>query len=240
MALQGTGEIIEVADNRARSLAEIETMATMALMAEPSPATDDTTVVGGDETVGVPSSAATDAVNLAWSRNDNHAIQTDIQPESTAVGQSWRATWGKAGALLTAGLVIAAAIVVGRWAFSTAPSPHQVTGPPPAASSTPKAATTPGPAVPTTASPPAIESTPDQDTRYVQALNDRGISFANPEGAIYNGKMVCGDIQRGVPVQQIADAFRASNPALTDSANAYVAISVHAYCPQNDKLVAGF
>lgn len=219
-------------------------MATMALMAEPGPAADDTAVVDGSETVVVPSSAATEAVDLAWSRDDDRDVQVgipaDIQTELTAVHQSWRATWGKAAALLMAGLVIAAAIVVGHWGFSTLASPHQAAGRAPGASSTPKLSATPGPAVPATASPPVIESTPDQDSRYVQALNDRGISFANPEGAIYNGKMVCGDIQRGVSVQQIADAFRASNPALTDSANAYVAISVHAYCPQNDKLVAGF
>jgi hypothetical protein len=52
--------------------------------------------------------------------------------------------------------------------------------------------------------------------------------------------MVCQDIGRGVTVQQEADAFRASNPALSDSANAYVGISVRAYCPQNSALVAGF
>jgi hypothetical protein len=80
-------------------------------------------------------------------------------------------------------------------------------------------------------------STPDQDHKYIQALNDRGISFANPDAAIANGKMVCDDIHRGVSVPQIIAAFRASNPALGDNANTYVTISVHTYCPQNSNLV---
>jgi hypothetical protein len=107
---------------------------------------------------------------------------------------------------------------------------------PPAALSPPKR----GGSTTASAAPSPIASTPDQDNKYVQSLNDRGISFANPEAAIFNGKMVCQDIGRGVSVQQIADAFRASNPALSDSANAYVGISVRAYCPQNSALVAGF
>ena len=114
---------------------------------------------------------------------------------------------------------------------SATPTPTQSAAQPPAALPTGSA-----PA----AAPSSIRSTPYQDNKYVQALNDRGISFANPDAAIYNGKMVCTDIQRGVTVQQIAQAFRSSNPALGDSANAYVAISVRAYCPQNGDLVAGF
>ena len=82
-------------------------------------------------------------------------------------------------------------------------------------------------------------STPDQDNKYIQALNDRGISFANPDAAIANGKLVCSDIGRGVSVPQITAAFRASNPGLADSANTYVTISVQTYCPQNNNLVGG-
>jgi len=69
-------------------------------------------------------------------------------------------------------------------------------------------------------------------------LKDRGISFANPEAAIYNGKLVCDDIRLGMTVPQIVTAFRASNPALGGDADNYVAISVHAYCPQNGNLVS--
>jgi hypothetical protein len=68
-------------------------------------------------------------------------------------------------------------------------------------------------------------------------LNDHGISFANPEAAIHNGKVVCDDIRRGMTVPQIVGSFRASNPGL--DADTYVTISVHAYCPQNGNLVGG-
>ncbi|HWF29516.1 MAG TPA: DUF732 domain-containing protein, partial [Mycobacterium sp.] len=84
-----------------------------------------------------------------------------------------------------------------------------------------------------------IVSTPDQDNKYIQALNDRGISLANPDAAIANGKLVCDDIRRGVSVPQITASFRASNPALADNADTYVTISVHTYCPQNNNLVGG-
>jgi hypothetical protein len=107
----------------------------------------------------------------------------------------------------------------------------------------PKDGATP-PTAPATASAPAaapssIASTPDQDNKYVQALNDRGISFANPDAAIHNGKLVCDDIRQGMTVPQIIAAFRASNPALGNDANTYVTISVHTYCPQNNDLVGG-
>lgn len=108
--------------------------------------------------------------------------------------------------------------------------------PPTGATSVPTAPTT---ASSPSAAPPSIASTPDQDNKYIQALNDRGISFANPEAAVYNGKMVCDDIRQGMTVPQIVAAFRASNPALAGDADAYVAISVHAYCPQNGNLVSG-
>ncbi|OBI20888.1 hypothetical protein A5712_17375 [Mycobacterium sp. E2327] len=129
--------------------------------------------------------------------------------------------------MLMGGLGLAGAIVLVFWLFS--PSPK---GPQPAA---PKPAST-APAAPTSAAgPSSIVSTPDQDNKYVQDLNDHGISFANPEAAIHNGKVVCDDIRQGMTVPQIVGAFRTSNPGL--DADTYVTISVHAYCPQNANLV---
>jgi hypothetical protein len=202
----------------------------MTLMAEPVPASDKTAGVNADETVAAPSSAAPDATGVAWSREDDD----DIQRETTAARQSWRATWRTAAALLAAGLVLAAAIVFGRSLLTT----HTKAAPPPTAMP-PKNGATPASTAPATAAPPSIASTPDQDNKYIQALNDRGISFANPDAAIYNGKMVCTDIRQGMSVPQIVAAFRASNPALGDDANTYVTISVRAYCPQNSNLVGG-
>jgi Protein of unknown function (DUF732) len=217
-------------------------MATMALMSEPVQGGDETVAQDVGKTVAVPNSTPTDAVDLAWSGNDDD--DNDRAGGPGVVRQSWTSTWGRAGALVAAGLALAGAIVLTSWLLSTPDqSAGNGSGPasksvaqPPAALSPPKR----GGSTTASAAPSPIASTPDQDNKYVQSLNDRGISFANPEAAIFNGKMVCQDIGRGVSVQQIADAFRASNPVLSDSANAYVGISVRAYCPQNSALVAGF
>jgi Protein of unknown function (DUF732) len=226
----------------------IETMATMTLMAERVPPADDTSAPNGGETVAVPNSAPTDAVNVAWSRDDDRDdaddIQdddNDIQSEPAAVRQSWRATWRIAAGLLIVGLVLAGAIVLGRWALTTHTKAAE---PPPTALPTPKEGATPAPTAPATtsapvAAPPSIASTQDQDNRYIQALNDRGITFANPDAAVYNGKLVCENVRQGMTVQQIGAAFRASNPTLSANADDYVAISIHAYCPQNGNLVGG-
>lgn len=216
------------------------TMATMALMSEPVQSGDQTAAQDVGETAAVPNSMPTESVGLAWSSNEEEA--TDRRSEPGAIRRSWSSTWGRAGALVAAGVVLAAAIVLTSWLLtSNDPSGGSQTASKSAAQP-PAARPKPNQGAPATGSsaPPSIVSTPDQDNKYVQTLNDRGISFANPEAAIYNGKMVCQDIGRGVTVQQEADAFRASNPALSDSANAYVGISVRAYCPQDSALVAGF
>ncbi|HEY2502246.1 MAG TPA: DUF732 domain-containing protein [Mycobacterium sp.] len=205
-------------------------------MAEPGPAADKTVGLNNDETVAAPNSAARDAADPAWSSDDDN----DAQRDAAGDRQSWRATWRIAAALVAAGLVLAGAIVFGRSLLSS----HTNAAPKPAAPSSPKDGATPAPTAPATgsaqsAAPSSIVSTPDQDNKYVQALNDRGISFANPDAAIANGKMVCNDIRRGVSVPQITAAFRASNPGLADHADTYVTISVHTYCPQNNNLVGG-
>ena len=133
---------------------------------------------------------------------------------------------------MVAGVVVAGAIVVGRWALTSSHSPTNATNPPaPTTSAAPPSATA--------ATPSSIASTPDQDDKYIQALNDKGISFANPGAAIYNGKTVCQNIGQGMTVQEVAAAFRASSPAFSANADDFVAISVRAYCPQHSNLVAG-
>jgi len=209
----------------------------MTLMAEPDPAADEFVALNQSETVAAPNSADSDAVHPTWSRDGDD----DIQSAPAADGQSWRATWRKAAALLMGGLALAAAIVLAFWVLNPDTKAVQ---PSPTALPTSRDGTTPAPTAPATASapagaPPSIASTADQDNKYVQALQDRGISFANPEAAIYNGKLVCDDIRLGMTVPQIVAAFRASNPALGGDADTYVAISVHAYCPQNGNLVSG-
>ncbi|OBI87486.1 hypothetical protein A9X00_24175 [Mycobacterium sp. 1245805.9] len=194
----------------------------MAVMAEPSPAADDTFGLNRAETVAVPNHAASDEADRTSARDYN-----DVPDEPPEDRQSWSATWRKAGALLMGGLGLAGAIVLVFWVFSPSSKAPQPAAPTPGS-------TAPA-APPPAAGPSSIVSTPDQDNKYVQDLNDHGISFANPEAAIHNGKVVCDDIRQGLTVPQIVGSFRTSNPGL--DADTYVTISVHAYCPQNANLV---
>ncbi len=204
----------------------------MSLMPEPVPAADETVAANAaqtapqtpPETAAAPTQGTAEA-DLAWSGGD------DDRAEPAPERQSWVATWRKAGALLLGGLALGAAIVLGFWLLEPKTTGPQ---PPPQASHTPTSASPS-----TSAAPPSIASTPEQDNKYVQDLNDRGISFANPEAAIYNGKLVCEDVRQGMTVPQIVDAFRASNPGLGADAQGYVAISIRTYCPQNANLVSG-
>ncbi|VBA49218.1 DUF732 domain-containing protein [Mycobacterium attenuatum] len=209
-------------------------------MAEPVPASEDTAALDGGETAAVPNSTPTDAVHTAWSRNDEpgepgepgepYASQDlrDDEPSAAtgAAGQTWGTTWGRAAALLLLGVGIAVLIVVGGWALTREKSPRQGAQPPAA-----PPATTAAPAATSAPAPTTIASTPEQDSGYIQALNDRGITFANPDAAVYNGKLVCLNFRRGMTVDQIVAAFRASNPALSGNAEDYVAISMRTYCP---------
>jgi len=206
-------------------------------MVESRPAADNTGAVNRDETVAVPNAAPTDAVEVAWSRGEDviSDVADDdgyaVASEPVAGAETWRSTWGRAAALLLVGLGIAGAIVLGHWALTRSPSSGKPAQAAPATSSA-AATTTPNPA--------SIASTPDQDNKYIQDLSDRGIAFANPEAAVYNGKMVCLNIGQGMSVQQIVAEFRNNSPAFSNVANDYVAISVRTYCPQHNKLVAGF
>jgi hypothetical protein len=204
----------------------------MAIMADPGPGAE-------GETAGVPNPTPTDAVGLAWSgavdREDGGDYQTGVRSEAQSepasepadTHQSWRAAWGNAVLLLAAGLVLAGVIVMGGWALASHSESKQVTAAPPS----PTATST------TAAAPSSITSTPDQDSKYLQALQDRGIVFANPDAAVYNGKTVCQNIGQGMSVPQVVAAFRASSPAFSDNADHFVAISVRSYCPQNGNLL---
>lgn len=208
----------------------------MADMSEPGPAADRTVGFDGGQTAAAPTAAEPEAVGapnsagLAWSRDD----EGDAPREPTSQRRSWRSTWRTAAALFAAGLVVAGAIVLGWSLLADHPTKSAPSSSAAPTSTAAPASTGPSPA---TAAPSSIVSTPDQDNRYVQSLNDRGISFANPDAAIYNGKMVCENIRLGMTVQQVIADFRASNPALSNDADVYVTISVHTYCPQYSNLV---
>jgi hypothetical protein len=195
------------------------------------------------ETVAVPNSANTESVNLAWSRgNDVPDIQRmpvddgrgvpagpDVAREPTD-DQSWTTAWTRAAALLLVCLALAAVIVVAGWVMHTDKASDQASAPP-----TPTAAPVPSSA---SAATTTVSSTPDQDSRYIAALNEKGIEFANPKDAVFNGKTVCQNLGLGMTVQQIVVQFQSSSPAFSVHADDFVAISVRAYCPQYSKLVA--
>jgi hypothetical protein len=214
----------------------------MALMAEPGAASDETAAAEAARTAAVPNSTPTDSVDLAWTGDDGLGDATqardvpDLSDEytqarrgPTAIYESWGTVWGRAAALLLVGLGLAGAIILGYWALS-GPRAQPKTQPP-APTAAPTTSATPAP-------PSSITSTPDQDSKYLQDLNDRGISFANPGAAIYNGKTVCVNLGQGMTVQQVTDAFRTSSPAFADNADAFVGISVRSYCPQYSSQVA--
>jgi uncharacterized protein DUF732 len=202
----------------------------MSLMAEPGPAADGTFALNRAETVAVPNHPASDEGDRTSARDyDDDGVTSELAADR----QSWSATWRKAATLLLGGLALAAAIVLAFWLSG----PQK--GSQPAGSKDGASPASPATHSPPTAAPSSIVSTPDQDNQYVQALNDHGISFANPEAAVHNGKTVCDDIRQGMTVPQIVAEFRASNPALAGAADTYVTISVHAYCPQNGNLVGG-
>ena len=190
--------------------------------------------LGGGQTTAMPNTRHTDKVELAWSSGDDFAndIGDDLheeEPQEAATGQSWSATLRIAGLLVVAGLVLAGAIVLGRWLLAPATSPTKA-----APSQAPTTLTSAEPANSATAgpTPTSITSTPDQDKRYIQALNNKGITFSNPETAVANGKMVCSDLSRGVTRQAETDAFRQGNPDLASKADDYIDVSIQAYCPQ--------
>lgn len=192
--------------------------------------------LGGGQTSALPNTRPTDKVELAWSTGND--VGDDLgdfsevreeEPREEATGQSWSATLRIAGLLVVAGVVLAGAIVLGRWILATDNSPTKA-APSPATTTL----TSAEPANSATAGAPStsVTSSPDQDRRYIQALNNKGITFSNPDTAIANGKLVCSDLARGVTRQAEADAFRQSNPDLASKADDYIDVSIQAYCPQ--------
>ena len=202
------------------------------------------------ETVAVPSSASAESVNLAWSSGNelpdvrNMPANPDIQDgnlgekhgvtdEPPDIDQTWRTAWSRAAAVLLTCLALAIVIiVVGLVMSSKAPdNASEATG------TTVASVRTTAPTATT------IDSTPDQDNNYIAALNDKGIEFSNPSVAVSNGKAVCQSFAAGNTAQQIAEQFRDANkdhPEFSAHAEAFVAVSVRAYCPQYSKLVASY
>lgn len=186
---------------------------------------------------------AADSANLAWSRGNDVADIQDppaadgspsrahaaVPPDEADLDQSWTTAWTRAATVLLICLALAAVIVVAGWVMHKNRSSETATETAPTTAAT---ATTAAPATTT------VSSTADQDSRYIAALNDKGIQFANPEAAVFNGKTVCQNIGQGMTVQEVVAQFKSSSPDFAVHAEDFVAISVRAYCPQYNKLVA--
>ncbi len=204
----------------------------MAVMADGGRFGDETVARDAGETL-ARDRALADSVELAWSQGtgsvDDRHDDRDSQREPATVRQSWSATLGRAGALLGIGLLVAGAIVLAHLVLSKPKSANQATAP--------AATSTAPPTSVRTRAPVSITSTPDQDDSYIAALNEKGITFANPATAIQNGKTVCQNIAQGYTVQQVVQQFREQSPDFSDRANDIVTLSVHAYCPQYNSLV---
>lgn len=157
-------------------------------------------------------------------------IDTAREYEVTAEYQSWRVFGGSAAALLTVGVGIGAAILLGWFtlAHRHPDQPGAAATPPPAGLTTRSAPT---------AAPPSTLQSPDLDSVFLGNLHDRGISFTNPDAAVYNGKMVCTNLGGGMTVQQVVEALQSSSPALGDRTTAYVAVSIRTYCPKYDAVL---
>jgi Protein of unknown function (DUF732) len=189
--------------------------------------------IDGGQTTAVPNTRPTDKVELAWSTGDvlggeespDLKAVRDEKPQSRVESQSWGATVRIASLLVAGCLVLAGAIVLGRWALTGSNSPSKAVPSQGATSATSAAPTT-------IDDPSSITSTPAQDSNYIQALNEKGITFDKPENAIYNGKAVCRDLSKSVSRPEIVNALRAKAPFLGDKVYDYVNISISAYCPQ--------
>ncbi|QLL08827.1 DUF732 domain-containing protein [Mycobacterium vicinigordonae] len=181
-----------------------------------------------------------DSSSLAWSSStevpdiqrtppgDARDPRDVTAAEPAIVEQSWSTAWSRALAVLLICLGLAAVIVVAGLVLASNDSTPTVTATQP---------TTTAPAAPATTT--EIVSTPEQDRRFIAALNEKGIVFKNPDVAVSNGKAVCQSFAAKLSLAQVVAQFRQASPDFSDHAEDIVAVSVRAYCPQYSKLVAG-
>jgi Protein of unknown function (DUF732) len=191
--------------------------------------------IDGGQTSAVPNTRPTDKVELAWSTGDvpggddlaDHDVP-EKEPQSAVVGQSWGATVRIASLLVAGCLVLAGAIVFGRWALTSDKSPTQA---PPA----PSATSAPSASAAGVAPSPSI-SPQDQDNKFIQILNAKGITGLDPAQTIGYGRQICQDLGRGATVGDETEAFRKANevknPTLAAQAGDFVNASIQVYCPQ--------
>jgi Protein of unknown function (DUF732) len=187
--------------------------------------------VDAGQTTAVPNTRPTDKVELAWSTGDvlgGEEIPEDVRPakkpQPAVVGQSWGTTLRIASLLVAGCLVLAGAIVLGRWVFTSEKSNTAT----PSQGST--AAAPSASDLPATTSP--VNSNAAQDNQYLESLDRAGIKFDNHAQAINNGKVICQNRAAKWSMAKTIQDFRDNFPSLSDRAEEFVNLAISAYCPE--------
>jgi hypothetical protein len=81
---------------------------------------------------------------------------------------------------------------------------------------------------------PDISETGFNETGFLAALNNAGITYRSPAQAVAAGQAVCGLMDNGVSGIEVVDDVKKANPAFTlDGAAKFAAIAADEFCPQH-------
>jgi hypothetical protein len=80
---------------------------------------------------------------------------------------------------------------------------------------------------------PAHADPSSDDASFLEALKSAGITYQSPEGAVANGKAVCGMLDDGKSAADIVTKLKQANPGFAQrDAAKFLALSSVAYCPK--------
>ncbi|GAB3019080.1 DUF732 domain-containing protein [Mycobacterium bourgelatii] len=75
---------------------------------------------------------------------------------------------------------------------------------------------------------------PAQDSAFINALANAGITVPDPAAAVVSAQAVCGLMRNGETGLQVLTDVKKQNPALTlDGAALFTAIASNTYCPEH-------
>ncbi len=78
----------------------------------------------------------------------------------------------------------------------------------------------------------AIARADASDDAFLAALSAKGIHFGSPEKALIAGHEVCGELDAGRTVNQVASTVMSNSGLDGYHAGYFVGTSIRAYCPQ--------
>ncbi|MBS9536253.1 DUF732 domain-containing protein [Mycobacterium sp. M1] len=74
----------------------------------------------------------------------------------------------------------------------------------------------------------------DVDASFLTALNEAGITYSDPGKSITAGRTMCDYVDQGKSGKALVATLQKHNEELTtERARLFIAIALHAYCPQN-------